>query len=79
MHFEYLGLKRAAIYCEIGSGGLQGTAGLGDYPRVAVACAVDLSSPYLLEWQKDPTGEPVTFDGPPCSFPGQFFKILISC
>ena len=49
-------------------------AGLGDYPRIAVARAVDPSSPYLLDWQKDPSGKPVSFDGPPCSFPGRVWR-----
>ena len=50
------------------------TSMLGDYPRIAVARAVDPSSPYLLDWQKDPSGEPVSFDGPPCSFPGRVWR-----
>lgn len=57
-----------------GSGSGDGSvvrAGLGDYPRIAVARAVDPSSPYLLDWRKDPSGLPVSFDGPPCSFPGR--------
>jgi hypothetical protein len=51
---------------------LRGGAGLGDYPRVAIARATDPQSPYLLGWQK--AGEPVAFDGPPCSFPGRVWR-----
>lgn len=51
------------------SGGL----GLGDAPRVEPAIPADPSDPYLTKWVKTQPG-PVTFDGPPCSFPGRVWK-----
>ena len=47
---------------------------LGDYPRVAVALpAQGGSDPYLVDWVR-PRGNPVVFDGVPCSFPGRVWK-----
>lgn len=47
---------------------------VGDFPRVAVALpATNGADPYLTDWRR-PAGDPVTFDGVPCSFPGRVWK-----
>jgi hypothetical protein len=45
----------------------------GDYPRAAVALPLHVDDPYLRNWTR-PNGDPVTFDGVPCSFPGRVWR-----
>ena len=46
----------------------------GDYPRVAIALpATGATDPYLTQWVR-PKGNPIAFNGTPCSFPGRVWK-----